>query len=152
MWWIFGGNISCQFAPWKNSLKMWHQNFTTFFTLKITMSKEICHLVLTLGTTLCNLILLQKFRYTNGRRIVIDIGDVYATFCQEEGILLQSIAIEMGGVSRHFSKASVRSRLDSPDVNNDIYYPPPNLPKTMCVLISRSECTMASQLQSIAIL
>ena len=34
-------------------------------------------------------ILLQKYRDTNGRRIVIQIGGVYTTFCQEEGILLQ---------------------------------------------------------------
>ena len=35
---------------------------------------------------------------------MIQIGVVYTTFCQEEGILLQSITIEMGGVSRYFSK------------------------------------------------
>ena len=35
------------------------------------------------------LILLQKYRDTNGRHIVIQIGGVYTTFCQEEGILLQ---------------------------------------------------------------
>ena len=35
------------------------------------------------------LILLQKYRDTNGRRIVIQIGGVYTTFCQEEGLLLQ---------------------------------------------------------------
>ena len=35
------------------------------------------------------LILLQKYRDTNGRRIVIQIGGVYTTCCQEEGILLQ---------------------------------------------------------------
>ena len=34
----------------------------------------------------------------------MQIGGVYATFCQEEGMLLQSIAMEMGGVSRYFSK------------------------------------------------
>ena len=37
---------------------------------------------------------------------MIQIGGLYTTFCQEEGILLQSIAIEMGGVSRYFSKVS----------------------------------------------
>ena len=52
------------------------------------------------------LILLKKHRDTNGRRIVIQIGGVYTTFCQEEGILLQKYAIEMGGVSRYFSKVS----------------------------------------------
>ena len=35
------------------------------------------------------LILLQKYRDTNGRRIVIQIGGVYTTFCPEEGILLR---------------------------------------------------------------
>ena len=35
------------------------------------------------------LILLQKHRDTNGRRIAIQIGGVYTTFCQIEGILLQ---------------------------------------------------------------
>ena len=52
------------------------------------------------------LILLKKYRDTNGRRIAIQIGGVYTTFCQEEGILLQKYAIEMGGVSRYFSKVS----------------------------------------------
>ena len=35
------------------------------------------------------LILLQKYRDTNGSRIVMQIGGVYTTFCQKEGILLQ---------------------------------------------------------------
>ena len=35
------------------------------------------------------LILLQTHRDTNGKRIVIQIGAVYTTVCQEEGILLQ---------------------------------------------------------------
>ena len=52
------------------------------------------------------LILPQKYRDTNGSRIVIQIGGVYTTFCQEEGILLQKYAIEMGGVSRYFSEVS----------------------------------------------
>ena len=33
-------------------------------------------------------------------------GGVYTTFCQEEGVLWQKYAIEMGGVSRYFSKVS----------------------------------------------
>ena len=37
---------------------------------------------------------------------MIQIGGVDTTFCQEEGILLQKYAIEMGGVSRYFSKVS----------------------------------------------
>ena len=35
------------------------------------------------------LILLQTCRDTNGRHMVIQIGGVYTTFCQEEGIRLQ---------------------------------------------------------------
>ena len=62
------------------------------------------------------LILPQKYRDANGRRIVIQIGGVYTTLCQREGILLQKYAIEMGGVSRYiFTCIGVRSRFDSPD-------------------------------------
>ena len=52
------------------------------------------------------LILLQKYRDTNGRRIVIQIGGVCTTFCQEEGILLQKHRDRNRGVSRCFSKVS----------------------------------------------
>ena len=52
------------------------------------------------------LILLQKYRDTNGRRIVIQIGGVYTTFCQKEAYFCRSIAIEMGGVRRFFSEVS----------------------------------------------
>ena len=52
------------------------------------------------------LILLQKYRDTNGRRIVIQIGGVYTTLCQKRAYFCQSMAIEMGGVSRYFSKVS----------------------------------------------
>ena len=62
------------------------------------------------------LILLQKYRDTNGRRIVIQIGGVYTTFCNREGIHLQKYAIEMGGVSRYFFTCiGVRGLLDPPD-------------------------------------
>ena len=37
---------------------------------------------------------------------MIQIGGVYTTLCQEEGILLQKYAMEMGGVSRYLSKVS----------------------------------------------
>ena len=37
---------------------------------------------------------------------MIQIGSVYTTFCQAEGILWQKYAIEMGGVSQYFSKVS----------------------------------------------
>ena len=41
----FGGNIFLSIFARKNSLKIGHQNFITFFILKFTVSKEICHLV-----------------------------------------------------------------------------------------------------------
>ena len=62
------------------------------------------------------LILLRKYRDTNGRHIVIQIGGVYSTFCQEEGIhwpkyrdrngrciaiLFKSIGIRCCTVSQH---------------------------------------------------
>ena len=62
------------------------------------------------------LILPQKYRDTNGRRIVIHIGGVYTTFCHREGIHLIKCAIEMGGVSRYFFTCiGVRGRVDSPE-------------------------------------
>ena len=73
------------------------------------------------------LILLQKYRDTNGRRIAIQIGGVYTTFCQEEGILLQKYAIEMGGVSRYFSKV-LGSGVDSTLLNRVLF--PVSAPKS----------------------
>ena len=55
------------------------------------------------------LILLQKYRDTNGRRIVIHIGGVYSIIllsAKRRAYFCKSIAIEMGGVSRYFSKVS----------------------------------------------
>ena len=52
------------------------------------------------------LILLQKYRDTNGRRIVIQIGGVYTTFCQEEGIFLQKYRDRNGRYRDTFSKVS----------------------------------------------
>ena len=49
---FFGGNIILSIFPKKNSLQFCHQYspiLTTFFTLKLTITKDICHLVLTLG-------------------------------------------------------------------------------------------------------
>ena len=39
-----GGCFGCQFSPRKIVLKIGHQKFTTFFTLKFARSKEISHL------------------------------------------------------------------------------------------------------------
>ena len=49
------------------------------------------------------LILLQKYRNTNGSCIVIQFGGVYTTFCQEEGILSQKYRDRNG---RYFSEVS----------------------------------------------
>ena len=58
---------------------------------------------------------------------MIQIGGVYTTFCQEEGILLQKYAIEMGGVSRYFSKVSgsgvALTLLNMVSISNGISYP-----------------------------
>ena len=62
------------------------------------------------------LILLQKYRDTNGRRIVIQIGGVYTTFCQEEGILLQKYRDRNGRcIAILFKSIGVRGRFDSPE-------------------------------------
>ena len=57
------------------------------------------------------LILPHKDYDVNERHIVIRIGDAYTTFSQEECMLLQSIAIDMGGVSAHLSNV-LRSGFD----------------------------------------
>ena len=62
------------------------------------------------------LILLQKYRDTNGRRIVIQIGGVYATACQREGILLQKYRDRNGRcIAILFKSIGVRGRFDAPD-------------------------------------
>ena len=60
------------------------------------------------------LILLQKYRDTNGRRIAIQIGGAYTTFCQEEGILLQKYRHRNGRcIAILFKSVGVRGRCDS---------------------------------------
>ena len=62
------------------------------------------------------LMLLQKYSVTNGRSIVIQIGGVYATFCQEEGIHLQKYRDRNGRcITTLFKNIGVRGRFDSPD-------------------------------------
>ena len=62
------------------------------------------------------LILLQKHRDANGRRIVIQIGGVYTTFCQREGILLQKYRDRNGRfIAILFKNIGVRGRFDSPE-------------------------------------
>ena len=62
------------------------------------------------------LMLLQKYRDTNGRRIVIQIGGVYTTFCEGEGILLQKYRDRNGRcIAILFKSIEVRSRFDSPE-------------------------------------
>ena len=63
------------------------------------------------------LILLQKYRDTNGRRIVIQIGGVYTTFCQKEGILLQKYRDRNGRcIAILFKSIGVRGRCDFPEI------------------------------------
>ena len=57
------------------------------------------------------LIHLQKYRDTNGRRIVIQIGGVHTVVyillsAKRRAYFCKSIAIELGGVPRYFSKVS----------------------------------------------
>ena len=62
------------------------------------------------------LILLQKYRDTNGRRIAIQIGGVYTTFCQEEGILWQKYRDGNGRcIAILFKSIGVRGRFASPE-------------------------------------
>ena len=61
------------------------------------------------------LILPKMYRDTNGRRIVIQIGGVYSTFCQEEGILLPKYRDRNGrSIAILFESIGVGGRLDSP--------------------------------------
>ena len=69
-------NISVNFLPANIVLKFCHQNFTTFFTMQFTISKEICHQVVTLGAISCNIQMGGISRYKweaygdgNGKRL-----------------------------------------------------------------------------------
>ena len=54
------------------------------------------------------------FRDTNGRRIVIQLGGVLTTFCQEDGILLQKYRDRNGRcIAILFKSIGVRGRFDS---------------------------------------
>ena len=70
-----------------------------------------------------NLILLQRYRDTNGSRIVIQIGGVYhATFCHMEGIFLQKYRARNGRRSvMLFKSIGVRGRFDSPELSSGIF-------------------------------
>ena len=52
------------------------------------------------------LIVLQKYRDTNGSRIVIQLVVYILHSAKRKAYFCKSIAIEMGGVSRYFSKVS----------------------------------------------
>ena len=61
-------------------------------------------------------ILPQKYRDTNGRRIVIQSGGIYTTFCQEKGILLQKYRDRNGRcIAILFKSTGVRGRCDAPE-------------------------------------
>ena len=49
---------------------------------------------------------LQKYRNTNGRRIVIQLVVYILLSAKKRAYFCKSMAIEMGGVSRYFSKVS----------------------------------------------
>ena len=60
---------------------------------------------------------LQKYRDTNGRRSVMQIGGVYTTFCPEEVILWQQYRDRNGRcIAILFKSIGVRGRFDSPDL------------------------------------
>ena len=62
------------------------------------------------------LILLQKYRDRHGSHVMIQIGGVYTTFCQEEGILLQKHRDTNGRcITILFKCIGVRGRFDSPE-------------------------------------
>ena len=68
------------------------------------------------------LILLQKYRDTNGSRIVIQIGGVYTNFCQKKGILLQKYRDRNGRcIAILFRSIRVRGRFDSPEPNPEFW-------------------------------
>ena len=62
------------------------------------------------------LILLQKYRDTNGSCIVIQIGDAYTSVCAKKGILLQKYCDRNGRcIAILFKSIGVRGRFDSPE-------------------------------------
>ena len=75
--------------------------------------------------------LLHKHRDTNGSRIDTMCG-VYTTLCQQEGILLQSMPIEIGRVSPYLSN-SVRVDFGSPET----CMPPLNLTDSRLFVLAR---------------
>ena len=67
------------------------------------------------------LILLQRHRDTNGTRMVIQIGGVYTTFCQEQGVLLQKYCYRNSrSIATIFKSIGVRGRFDSPEKGSSI--------------------------------
>ena len=94
-----------------------------------------------------------KHRDTNGRRIVIQIGGVNTTFCQEEGILLPKCCDRSGRcIAILFNSIRVRGRVDSADLSAC------RLPAMICGRsdevcdsFTRSNCTQRFFLGNIAI-
>ena len=83
--------------------------------------KKLClccfsSLILGVSQRPLTLIRLEKYCDTNGRRIVIQVGGVYTTFCQEEGIPLQKYRDRnVSCIAILFKSIGVRGRFDSPD-------------------------------------
>ena len=60
-----------------------------------------------------------KYRDTNGRRIEIQIGGIYTTLCQENGIFLQKYRGGNGRcIAKLFKSIGVGVRCDSPELES----------------------------------
>ena len=71
------------------------------------------------------LMLLQRHRDTNGRRMVIQIGGVKITFCQEGSILLPKYRDSNGrSIAILFKSTGVRGRFVSPHGGPNLFQPP----------------------------
>ena len=88
--------------------------------MELLNKKNLVRAKLGVFQRLQTLMLLQKHRDTNGRRIVIQIGGVYTTFSRE-GILLQEHRGRNGCIAILFYSIRVRGRCDFPDLQNCSY-------------------------------
>ena len=97
-------------------MKLFHFIFFEPFLLEIGRIYEFEPTWLGVSQRPLTLILLQKYCDTNGRRIGIQIGGVYTTFCQEDGILLQKYRDRNGRcIAILFKSIRVRGRFDAPE-------------------------------------
>ena len=94
-----------------------HPNLAWPFFLKVLSAQTCISLPHIAGVpTTLEPLLLQKHRDASGRRIVIQIGGVKTTFCEEEGILAQKYRDRNGWcIAILFKSIDVRGRFHSPD-------------------------------------